>query len=226
MLLRENVIQLQIRLSRGILMGKILITIFIVFTQFISFAWSQEQEILVQHKLVMQTQDMKLVLKKTEADIKAFAENFTVHLDKNSKVVSPQRVSGSTLEPVLNVSIKKCVFIFCQTIDLDVAFKLTVLDGQPAAHCARNYLLVVDFQRSSSMLSDLYQSMNTLICINKTAAGYETSLQIALMHAENYSSGIVQKNAFDLISLQPAAILESFIKVMKLNGVTQIQLIQ
>ena len=116
MLLRENVIQLQIRLSQGILMGKILITIFIVFTQFISFAWSQEQEILVQHKLVMQTQDMKLVLKKTEADIKAFAENFTVHLDKNSKVVSPQMVSGSTLEPVLNVSIKKCVFIFCQTI--------------------------------------------------------------------------------------------------------------
>ncbi len=226
MLLWENVIRPEIRLSRGIHMGKHFIGLNIIISLLTALAWSQEQEILTQNKLIMQSQDMTQVLQKTEADIKAFAENFTVRLDKKSKVVSEQVVSGSVLEPVLNVSIKKCVFIFCQTIDLDAAFKLNVMDGQPGANCARNYLLIVDFQRSSSMLADLYQSMNTTICIDKTAAGYEASLQIALVHAQSYSSGIVQKNAFDLISLQPAAILESFITVMKLNGVSQIQVIQ
>lgn len=36
---------------------------------------------------------------------------------------------------------------------------------------------------------------------------------------------LTQNDAFDLISLQPAAILESFINVMKFNGLTQIQVI-
>lgn len=207
-------------------MGKQLVTIYIIISLFTSLSFALDQEILAQHKLLMQSQDMNLVLQKTEADIKAFADHFTVKLDKKSKVVSEQVVSGSLLEPVLNVSIEKCVFIFCQTIDLDAAFRLQILDGQPNANCHRNYLLVVDFQRSSSMLAELYQSMDTKICMNKTAAGFETSLEIALVHAESYSSGIVQKNAFDLISLQPAAILESFMTVMKLNGVSNIKIIQ
>ena len=147
-------------------------------------------------------------------------------MDKKSKVVSEQIISGSLLEPVLKVSIEKCVFIFCQTIDLDAAFKLYMTDEQPGANCDHNYLLVVDFQRSSSMLSELYSSMNTKICFMNTTQGASATLQIALVHAETYSSGIVQKNAFSLISLQPEAILQSFITVMKLNGVSSIQVVE
>lgn len=207
-------------------MGKNSISIFVVFSFFVLRLFAEDQEVLAQHKLIMQSQDMSQVLQKTESDIKAFADHFVVRLDKKSKVVSEQIVSGSLLEPVLNVSIEKCVFIFCQTIDLDAAFNLQVLDGQTNAKCERNYLLVVDFGRSSSMLADLYKSMNTKICINKTEAGSETHLEISLVHAESYSKGIVQKNAFELISLQPEAILESFVKVMKINGVSEIKFIK
>lgn len=190
-----------------------------------SIAVAQEQEVLMNRQLTLASTDLALVLQKTESDIKAFAENFTVRLDKKSKIVSEQVVSGSLLEPVLNVSIEKCVFIFCQTIDLDAVFKLYKTDGQVDAQCDYNYLLVVDFQRSSPMLSELYQSMNTKICFMKSPNGASATLQIALVHAESYSSGIVQKNAFDLISLQPEAILQSFITVMKLNGVSAIKVV-
>ncbi len=200
--------------------------LFVLITFVTSIVTAQEQEILMEKQLALVSPDMASVLDKTESDIKAFAENFIVRLDKKSKIVSEQVVSGSLLEPVLNVSIEKCVFIFCQTIDLDAVFKLYLTDGQAGANCDQNYLLVVDFQRSSSMLSELYTSMNTKICFMKTANGASAKLQIALVHAETYSSGIVQKNAFNLISLQPEAILQSFITVMKLNGVSSIQVVE
>ena len=51
-------------------------------------------------------------------------------------------------------------------------------------------------------------------------------MQIALMHASSYSEGIVQKQAYGLISLQPESIIESFVKVMKLHGAKDITVLE
>ena len=199
---------------------------FTIITLFAFSAAAQNYDLLAQKKISMVTSELAQVMVKTESDIKAFADNFTVRLDSGSKLQSDHVVTGSLLEPVLNVSVRKCVFIFCQTIDLDAAFHLKNLNGTEGANCDYNYLLIVDLTRSSEMLSDLYSGINTQICMQKTKTGALVQMQIALMHAENYSEGIVQKQAYGLISLQPESIIESFIKVMKLHGVKEIAVLE
>ncbi len=178
-----------------------------------------DQDILVKQVLSLKAAQIEQVMSKTEANIKPFVEGFKVRLDSGSKIVSPQKVGGTILQPVLNVTIKKCVFLFCQTINLDAEFSLKVVNGV----CAYNYQLSVDLQRSSQMLTDLYSHINTDICVKKVAGGAEATLQVNLVHATQYQSGIVQKQAFGLISLQGTSIIDSFKAVMKTNGVTDIK---
>ncbi len=184
---------------------------------FACFAQAQD-DILIQKSLNLTTSDINSVMTKTEENIKLFVDHFDVKLDSGSKVVKAKTVIGTQLQPVLKVTVKKCVFFICQTIDLDAEFSLDKLNGP----CDFNYQLIVDLQRSSPMLTDLYSHINTDICINKTELGAQADLKVNLIHAANYSTGIVQTQAYGLISLQGASILESFKKVMKANGVVEV----
>jgi len=181
-------------------------------------AAAQDADILLQKNLTLKALSLEKVMAKTESNIKVFADNFEVRLDRKSKIVTPKQVIGPILQPVYKVSVQKCVFLFCQTIDLDAEFSLKRLTGK----CSYNYQLSVDLQRSTEMLSDLYSFINTDICIQKTAGGATATLQVNLVHASTYDTGAVQKNAFELISLQGQSILDSFVTTMKLNGVSEI----
>ena len=64
--------------------------------------------------------------------------------------------------------------------------------------------------------------MNTGICIQKTTQGATASLNVGLIRAATYKSGSVQKEIMKFMKNQADGIVESFSKVMLLNGVTQI----
>lgn len=182
------------------------------------FVFAQDSDLLFQKSVTLKTADLITVMQKTENNIKIFADNFNVRLDSKSKITSAKEVIGPILQPVYKISIRKCVLLFCQTIDLDAEFSLKTKSG----NCTYNYDLVVDLQRSSSMLADLYSYINTSICIQKVAGGATAALRVNLIHAAGYETGVVQKQAFDLISLQGESIFESFQTVMKINGVSEI----
>jgi len=181
-------------------------------------AQAQNADVLLQKTVTLKTPSIDKVIAKTEANLKVFADNFNVRLDGKSKIVTAKQVIGPVLQPVYKISVKKCVFLFCQTIDLDAEFSLKHSNGS----CSYNYQLSVDLQRSSPLLSDLYSFINTDICVQKTAVGATATLKVNLIHAANYNSGIVQKQAWELISLQGQSILDSFVTTMKLNGVTEV----
>lgn len=180
---------------------------------------AQNQDVLLQKTLALKTNQIENVLKKTESNIEVFVENFEVKLDSGSKITQKKQIGGTLLQPVLKVSVKKCVFLFCQDVDLDAEFTLEKTQGS----CSFNYRLSADLQRSSALLSDLYTAINTDICIQKTATGADAQLKVTLLHSDNYQSGIVQKQAFGFIKLQADSLLVSFSNVMKLNGVTEVK---
>lgn len=180
---------------------------------------AETQDILLKKTLVLKSNQIEIVLEKTENNIKPFVENFDVKLDSGSKITSPKQISGTQLQPVLKISIKKCIFLFCQNIDLDAEFTLIKTQGT----CDFNYQLKADIQRSSALLSDLYLAINTDICIQKTADGANAELQLSLEHAPQYDEGVVQKIALGFIKLQADGLLESFSRVMKINGVKEIK---
>ena len=102
---------------------KALTYLVLIFLNFYAFKL-QAQDQLLQKDITLHSNQIDLVFQKTENNIKIFLENFSVKLDNGSKIVSPQMIAGTILQPVLKVSVKKCVFIICQTIDLDAEFTL------------------------------------------------------------------------------------------------------
>lgn len=176
--------------------------------------FSQEQDALLQKNMKIQTKDIGSVLGKTEDDVKKIVEYFDIQLDKGSKLVSAKQVGGTQNHPVLKASVKKCVFVICQTIDLDIEFHLEKIKGK----CDVNYLLHADLQRSSQILTDLYSELAANICVKENTTGGTLALDVALIRADSYQSGIIQRTAFGLIQLQADALLESLVKVLKFNG--------
>ena len=177
------------------------------------------QDVLLQKNLTLKTDQIDAVLSKTEDNIKIFIDNFDVQLDSGAKITSPKVVSGTLLQPVLQVSIKKCVFFFCQNIDLDAEFTLHKVGGA----CDVNYELVGDLQRSSPLLADLYSHINTIICIKKTVGGATAGLTVTLDRSAAYQSGIVQKQTLSFIQLQANSLVVSFSRVMLQNGVAEVR---
>lgn len=191
---------------------------FFVLTLFLG-CLAQAQDVLLQKSFSLKTDSVDITIKeRTEENIKAFVDNFDVRLDSKAKIVSPKEVLGSLTRPVLKVSIRKCVLLICQTVDLDAEFSLQVVQGS----CDFNYRLIVDLQRSSRLLSDLYSHINTDICVKRNTTGANAALKVYLVRGAHYSSGIVQRQAYGLISLQGESLLESFVRVMKANGVTEV----
>lgn len=197
---------------------KLLVTSICLVLGFTISAQAQEFDTLLQESLTLKTKNLDLVLEKTINDIRPFVENFNIKLDSGTKITSPKVITGTTLQPVLKTSVKKCVFVVCQKIDLDAEFTLREVNG----NCDLNYQLSTDLQRSSQVLTDLYSFINTDICINKTSVGANTTLTVTLIHANNYDTGVVQKQAFAFIKLQADSILESFKTVIQMNGVDQV----
>lgn len=197
-------------------MKKIILFATVLFSTLLQQTWAQDA--LLQKNLTMQTTQFEAVLNRTENNIKAFVDNFNVKLD-GAKLTSPKVVSGTILQPVLKMSVKKCVFIVCQTIDFDAEF---TLQKGPGA-CTLNYILVGDLRRSSEGLAKLYTNMNTGICIQKTPQGATASLNVGLIRASTYSGGSVQKEILKVMKNQADGIVESFSKVMIQNGVTAIK---
>lgn len=180
------------------------------------------RDVLISAQVEITAQDFQDVLDKTENDVRSFAENFQIILDSKSKIKKQKEVLGSLLEPVMTITVRKCVFIVCQSIDLDAQFRLERLEVLENEKCSSKYKLSVDLSRSSAMLSDLYAGIDSEICISQNKAGANALLKTELTHAANYQEGLVQRQAFDLIKLQGQAILSSFISVMKKFGATSV----
>lgn len=198
---------------------KALTYLVLIFLNFYAFKL-QAQDQLLQKDITLHSNQIDLVFQKTENNIKIFLENFSVKLDNGSKIVSPQMIAGTILQPVLKVSVKKCVFIICQTIDLDAEFTLNKVNS--TADCDFKYQLTGDLQRSSILLADLYSQLNTDICIKKNAAGAVARLIVGLERSGSYQKGVVQKQALGFIKLQAEGLVLSFIRVMKINGIQEV----
>lgn len=199
---------------------KTIFLILLLLATSIGFAQTPQVDLLLQKNLTLKTTDLAIVMKKTESNIKLFVDNFDVKLDSGTKIVSAKQVGGTILQPVLKVSVKKCVLFVCQTNDLDAEFTLEKVTGS----CDYNYKLIADLQRSSPGLTDLYSHFVNEICIKKTTTAGTASVKLTvnLLRAPTYITGVVQKETFKFIKLQADGLVNSFTKVMKLNGATAV----
>lgn len=115
-------------------------------------------------EIPMSAQSPEIVLNKMVGDVRAIFKNYK---PAGVTVKKEVEVTGSSTHPFMTVTMEKCVFLACQTVEMKA--DLTVV--QETGKCAKNYLLKADISKSSETLSDQYGALNFKICFNKSSDG-------------------------------------------------------
>lgn len=181
---------------------------------FHSFAHA-DSDFLAQKTLSIVNANPEQVFERTADNPKAIFERYEPKLDSSSKIVSPLRIGGTQDNPTLKVSIRKCVGLICQTVDLDAEVTLKESRGS----CDRNFLMQADLRRSSDTLSNTYDRLDVTICYRNTKSGEaRLDLNASAHHASRYSGGIVQRQIMDFLQLQIQPITRALAETLRANG--------
>ncbi len=152
------------------------------------------------------------LLKLVIADPRAVFLRYRPALDSGSKLVKPVRISGSKESPVMQLSIRKCVAILCQTVDLDATISVREISG----NCDLNFHLVADLTRSSATVSDIYDRLDVALCFRAQRSGSGSlAIGASAHHGPQYARGFVQGEMFKLLKLQVPPIVKAFQEVLK-----------
>lgn len=152
------------------------------------------------HALQIQRRDSQLVLDQLTGDIKSVFQHYVPAVDSESTIVVPLQVTGSSSNPELRMSVRKCKFGFCKTVDLTA---LISLRESSQGNCDRFYTLTADLTRSSQILTDVYDSLNVGICYARASDGSGSlAMSASARHASTYSRGTIQRQIFEMLQLQ------------------------
>jgi len=158
--------------------------------------------------------DAEAALNQTVAELHDVFARFEPALDSETKIISPPQVSGTEAQPRLRVSMEKCVFFICKTVDIDADISIHEASGS----CDRNLTLVADLARSSELLTSTYATLQVSICFKKAAAGAGSITLVAeATHAAAYSTGIVQQQLFQTLKLQTSPIIAALKQTLDRN---------
>jgi hypothetical protein len=177
-------------------------------------AWGGDSDFLAQQQIGFTDKNPDAVLIKLTDDLKSVFERYHVALDAGSKVVSPLKVSGSRSNPIVQVSIEKCVFVVCKTVDLDAEASWREVSGP----CKHNYSLRIDLGRSSQDLTDVYDRIDGKICYNSQGTKATLDVAAAAHHSPTYSQGLIQGQIFKLLQLQVGPIIKAINDTIKANA--------
>lgn len=182
---------------------------------FLSVSQAATYDPLAQKNLLIRNADPLKVLLLTADNPKALFERYKPKLDSGSKITSPLQIGGTRDNPVIKVSIRKCVAFICQTVDLDAEVSLKEVRG----NCDHNMFMAADLRRSSATLSDVYDQLDVHICFKQTKAQEgQLTLTAQARRAGTYSGGIVQKEILDFLRLQIDPITTALEETLKSNG--------
>jgi hypothetical protein len=181
---------------------KILAFTFVLLFPLLTFA---KEDLLDKSELVIKSERFGDVISLTAENLKDVFMGYKIALSQGLSIVKPLVVSGTQAGPNIRVSLKKCVTIVCNTVDLDADLSITKVEGR----CDENFFLKADLQKSSYTLTEVYDYFYTTICANRSAQGAKVSLTSYAFRARTYSGGIVASTIRDILQIQITPILKS-----------------
>lgn len=164
-------------------------------------------------QLTINSNDSEAVLDRTLDDLRAVFRRLRPNPD-GGQWVKELVVSGTKRNPVMQMSLKKCVFGICETVDLDADVTAREVRGE----CDRNFIVEADLSRSSQMLTDHYRRLDTTICFNKSSNGKGTLTAVATaIRAPGFKKGIVQREILSTLKAQATPIIRAVDDSLKAN---------
>lgn len=192
--------------------SKFLKSILLLTLSVVSFS-SFANDRLAKGQLSIDSRDSEAVVDRTLDDLRAIFKRFRPNPDGGTWV-NELVVSGTKHNPILRMSLRKCVAFICETVDLDADVTLREERGE----CDRNFVLEADLSRSSQMMTDYYRRLDTNICFNKNSNGKGSLTAVATaIRAPGFSKGIVQKQILSTLKAQANPIIEAVDESLKAN---------
>jgi len=125
--------------------------IFAVALSIHSFTAAADSTFLAQKTISINNTKSSEILDRTVADARMVFQKFQMALDSSSKIIVPKKITGTPTRPVMTITVEKCVFIVCQTIELDAEVEVSETRGK----CDRNFMITANLARSSAQLRDV-----------------------------------------------------------------------
>jgi len=172
---------------------------------------------LGQMSFKMQASNPDAVLTATLGNLKAVFNYYQPAFDSGTQVISPLEVSGTQNSPVLDLAVKKCVFVECQTVEMYAELSLQNLQG---GNCKRHFVVSADLSRSSEILSDMYSKLQVDVCYNSNAGNSTIEVNGSAVRSQYYSGGIVAQQIMDMLQMQIQPMAEALEEALHANGGT------
>lgn len=177
-----------------------------------SIAGAAASDFLGKQQVKMNSSHSEAIFNKALGDLRSVFQNYSPAVDSSTRIVSPLQVSGSSTRPYIEVTMEKCVLLFCKTVELKASVDAQEVSGK----CAKNIALTADLARSSEILSSLYSSLDFTLCYNRNQDGTGTiEFSGSARRARSYRGGVVQGEVYNLMKLQVAPISAAIKKTMK-----------
>lgn len=161
-------------------------------------------DLLAKQALKINSVDSEAVLAAVTASSKDIFDRYQLRIDSGTKVLSKLQVGGTQTNPVLKATIRKCVSFICQTVKLDAEVSVQPVQSPT---CSSSYVMLIDLERSSVELSDIYDQIKVDICSKKTTTGSDLTLIANARHAANYSDGFIKNEIMKFLQLQIPSII-------------------
>lgn len=181
-------------------------------TAFVASAAQANSDFLGKQQVKIDGTKSDVILTRALGDLRSVFQNYRPALDSTTTVISPVQVSGSSTHPFMQVTMKKCVLLFCETVEM----KADITAREVSGKCDKNIALSADITKSSEILSNLYDSLDFTICYTRSQDGSGTLDYSGSAHrASGYQGGVVQSEVYGLMKLQVAPIGAAIKKMMK-----------
>lgn len=154
------------------------------------------------------------VLEKTAAMPKSIFRRYKPALDSKTKIISPLQVTGTESNPTMQMTVRKCVLIKCETIALEASINIREISGS----CRQNYVLQADLRRSSETLSQNYESLQVNICYQSARQSGYIKAEAFAARAPTYSDGIITKEILKMLKMQIPAMTKAIQDSLEANG--------
>ena len=183
-----------------------------------ALAQSSESDFLTQNQIRIESPRSDQVLSRISKNLMGVFDRFRPALTSDSTVLSPWKVRGSRSNPLMQISVQKCVMGFaCGSVALVGEASMEASGGS----CTKNYRLHIDLSRSSDMVSGTYDALDANLCYKKLANGSGSlTLSQSARRASRFEAGSSQEMVLGFMKQQAPRIAQAFQEAVRMETST------
>jgi hypothetical protein len=170
-------------------------------------AYADDYDLLARQNLQLAGTNAASTIDQVLSNLTSRFGRFHPQLASDTRIVSPVRIAGGAGHPIVQMTVMKCVFTVCHTVDFDGELSVREVAGR----CQRNLVIEANLAHSGESIREVYDSFEIDMCMNQSAGGIANLIVIAQAHrAGTYQPGLIQQVVLQFLRLQVPPMVLAF----------------